>query len=219
MSVRMGFEGELENLKNLIRKMGERALNALTESMEALVNQDVERALEIIDKDYKINRLDEEINEKVIWLIAKQQPVASDLRKIIASIKISTDLERIGDQAVNIAKSTIRIGDKQLFKPLKDIPDMGTKVSLMLSQVLDTFHEEDANKALKIADLDDEVDEMYGSLVQELLDYIAKNPDVTSQVTQLAFICRYLERIGDHATNISENVVFMVKGKLYDLNS
>ncbi|UYG98237.1 phosphate signaling complex protein PhoU [Cytobacillus firmus] len=219
MSVRHGFEEELIELKTLVLDMGRRAKNALTESIEALVTQDIDRALEVIDKDYKINRLDDEINEKVIWLIAKQQPVASDLRRVISAIKISTDLERIGDLAVNISKSTIRVGEKELFKPLKDIPLMAEKVSDMLSQSMKAFHEEDVAIALETADLDNEIDDMYGRLIKELLDYIAHNPELTPQVTQLAFICRHLERVGDHTTNISESVIFMVKGKQYDLNA
>ncbi|MFJ7975916.1 phosphate signaling complex protein PhoU [Peribacillus sp. JNUCC 23] len=219
MSVRQGFEEELFALKNLVLEMGTRAANALHESVEALVAQDIDRALKVIDKDYKINRIDQEINEKVIWLIAKQQPVASDLRRIISSIKISTDLERIGDLAVNIAKSTIRIGEKELFKPLYDIPLMAEKAASMLNQVMLAYDVQDEDKARETAELDNEIDEMYGRLILELLEYIAKNPEVTSQVTQLSFVCRDLERVGDHVTNISENIVFMVKGQLYDLNS
>ncbi|KMY48948.1 phosphate signaling complex protein PhoU [Peribacillus loiseleuriae] len=219
MSVRQGFEEELFALKNLVLEMGTRAGNALHESMEALVTQDIDRALKVIDKDYRINRIDQEINEKVIWLIAKQQPVASDLRRIISSIKISTDLERIGDLAVNVAKSTIRIGEKELFKPLYDIPLMAEKAASMLNQVMLAYDVQDEDKARETAELDNEIDEMYGRLIQELLEYIAKNPEVTSQVAQLSFICRDLERVGDHVTNISENIVFMVKGQLYDLNS
>ncbi|MBM7694076.1 phosphate transport system protein [Peribacillus deserti] len=219
MNARQGFEGELSVLKSLVLEMGTKAAYALNESVEALVTQDIDRALKVIDNDYKINRMDIEINEKAIWLIAKQQPVASDLRRLVTSIKIATDLERVGDLAVNIAKSTIRIGQKELFKPLKDIPLMAEKAAGMLTQVMAAFNEEDVNNALKTAELDNEIDELYGRLVKELLEYIARNPEVTSQVTQLSFICRDLERVGDHTTNISESVVFMVKGQQYDLNA
>ncbi len=218
MSTRNSFHEELVNLKQLVLEMGAKSANALQESIEALVTQDIDRAIKVIDKDYKINRLDHEINEKAIWLVAKESPVASDLRRILSSIKISTDLERIGDLAVNIAKSTIRIGEKELFKPLKDISSMAEKGKSMLTQVMEAFNEEDAEQARAIADLDHDVDEMYGRLVQELLSHIVDKPEIQAQVTQLAFVCRDLERVGDHATNISENIIFMKIGQLQDLN-
>ncbi|GAA0345648.1 phosphate signaling complex protein PhoU [Bacillus carboniphilus] len=218
MNVRQEFQEELNVLKSLLLNMGKRAENALRESIKALQEQDVDLALKIIDEDYKINRLDDEINEKAIWLIAKQQPVATDLRRIIASIKIATDLERVGDQAVNIAKSTIRIGKEALFKPLKDIPAMADRVLQMHVGVLEAFDKEDYNLAKEVAEMDNEVDEMYGKLVNELLSNIPKSPELTAQITQLAFVCRYLERSADHTTNISESVIFTVKGKNYDLN-
>ena len=143
----------LLDLKNLVLKMGSKAANALQESVEALATQDVERALKVIDDDYKINRIDREINEKAIWLFAKESPVASDLRRILSSIKIATDLERVGDLAVNISKSTIRIADKELFKPLNDITLMAEKGKSMLVQVMDAYNEEDAERAREIADL------------------------------------------------------------------
>lgn len=219
MSARMGFEEELNNLNNLVLEMGTKAAKALKQSVEALVSQDIDQALKIIDKDYKINRIDHEINEKAIWLIAKEQPVASDLRRILSSIKISTDLERIGDFAVNIAKSTIRIGEKELAKPINDISQMAEKVAAMLSQVMQAFTEEDAEQARVTADLDNDLDETYGRLIQGLLAHIAENPEEQSQITQLAFICRDLERVGDHVTNISESIIFTKIGELYDLNA
>lgn len=219
MSTRNSFHEELINLKNLVLEMGTKAAYALQESVEALVTQDIDRALKVIDKDYKINRIDHEINEKAIWLVAKESPVASDLRRIFSSIKISTDLERVGDLAVNIAKSTIRIGEKELFKPLNDITVMAEKSKNMLTQVMDAYNMEDADRAREIADLDHDVDELYGKLIQELLTHIVDKPEIQAQVTQLSFICRDLERVGDHATNISESIIFMKLGQLYDLNA
>lgn len=219
MGVRKSFEEELKELKTIVTKMGQKSVYSLEESITALVNQDVERALKVIDIDYKIDRFNHEINEKSIWLIAKQQPVASDLRRIFSSIRISTDLERIGDIAVNIAKSTIRLGEKDLIKPLYDIPAMAEKATMMIKEVMQAFEDEDADRAREIALIDNDVDEMFGSFIQELLEYINQEPTATSQVTQLSFICRDLERVGDHATNISESIIFMVIGKLYDLNA
>ena len=218
MVTRNSFHEELITLKNLVLKMGSKAANALQESVEALATQDVERALKVIDDDYKINRIDREINEKAIWLFAKESPVASDLRRILSSIKIATDLERVGDLAVNISKSTIRIADKELFKPLKEITLMAEKGKSMLDQVIDAYNEEDAERAREIADLDNNLDEMYGRIVQELLSHMVDQPEIQSQVTQLAFVCRDLERIGDHVTNISEHIIFTKIGQLSDLN-
>ena len=162
----------LLNLKNLVLEMGTKASDALKESIEALLTQDVDCALKVIDKDYKINRIDREINEKALWLFAKESPVATDLRRILSSIKIATDLERVGDLAVNIAKSTIRIGDKELVHPLDNIAQMAEKGRSMLIEVMAAYNEEDADRSREIADLDNGLDDMYGKLVQELIDHM-----------------------------------------------
>ena len=218
MSTRSSFHEELINLKNLVLEMGTRASDALKESIEALLTQDVDCALKVIDKDYKINRLDREINEKAIWLFAKESPVATDLRRILSSIKIATDLERVGDLAVNIAKSTIRIGDKELVHPLDNISQMAEKGRNMLNEVMAAYNEEDADRSKEIADLDNGLDDMYGKLVQELIDHMVNKPEEQTQITQLSFICRDLERVGDHVTNISEHIIFTKIGQLSDLN-
>ncbi|MCA0986043.1 phosphate signaling complex protein PhoU [Guptibacillus algicola] len=219
MVVRENFQEQLDEIKAQLLELGSLAQLAVDDSIKALKNQDVEKALEIIDNDHKINELEEEINEKVIWLIAKEQPLASDLRRLISALKISTDVERVGDLAVNIAKSIIRIGDKPFVKPIEEIPALAEKANNMLREVLSSFYEEDVNQAKDVADADDEIDNMYGRLVKELLELMTKYPDSISQIQQLAFICRYIERIGDHCTNISESVIYVVKGKRYDLNS
>lgn len=199
--------------------MGEKARESVTRSIAALQTQDVEGAIQVIDYDIKINRLEDQINEKAIWLIAKEQPMATDLRKLMTAIKISSDIERIGDLAVNVAKSTVIIGRETLFKPLNDIPEMANKVVTMFDQSLKAFHEEDVVLAREVAELDDEVDDLYGRLVKELMHTMSERPEMIQQITQLAFIARYLERVGDHTTNIAENVVYLVKGKMYDLNA
>ncbi|WP_270179286.1 phosphate signaling complex protein PhoU [Alkalihalobacillus sp. CinArs1] len=219
MVVRENFQEQLDEIKAQLLELGSLAQLAVDESIKALKNQDVEKALEIIDNDHEINELEEEINEKVIWLIAKEQPLASDLRRLISALKISTDVERVGDLAVNIAKSIIRIGDKPFVKPIEEIPALAEKANNMLREVLSSFYEEDVNQAKAVADADDEIDTMYGRLVKELLELMTKYPDSISQIQQLAFICRYIERIGDHCTNISESVIYVVKGKRYDLNA
>lgn len=218
MVVRENFKAQLDELKQVLLELGHLSEDAAKQSLEALQNQDIEASLRIIEFDHKINEREEDINDRAILMIAKQQPVASDLRRIIVVIKISTDIERVGDLAVNIAKSAIRIGEKPLIKPLIDIPKMAEIALCMLSDSLKSYYQEDVSLARKLAERDDQVDEMYGRLMQELLKLAAEQPDEVPQITQLAFICRFIERIADHATNIAESVIYLVKGKHYELN-
>ena len=219
MVVRENFQEQLDEIKSQLLELGSLAQISVDEAITALKNQDVDKALEIIENDNKINRLEEEINERAIWLIAKEQPLATDLRRLISALKITTDVERVGDLAVNIAKSIIRIGDKPFVKPIEEIPALAQKANDMLREVLASFYDEDVNQAMAVADADDEIDNMYGRLVKELLELMTKHPESVSQIQQLSFICRYIERIGDHCTNISESVIYVVKGKRYDLNA
>jgi phosphate transport system protein len=216
--VREEFQSDLNELKKLVLKQGELAKVALTRSIDALVNQNIEVAKEIMENDNVIDDLEEEINEKIIWMIAQQQPVATDLRRLITALKISSEIERNADFAVNVSKSILRIGSTKLYKPLEDIPKMAKIVLDMFDMALKAFEEEDHHLALKMAKIDDQVDDMYGQIIKELLETMAQNPDIIAQVTELAFICRYLERTADHTTNIGENIVFLVKGKHFDLN-
>lgn len=218
MVVRESFQTQLDELKDMLVELGRRAENALDDAIDSLKTQDVDKALRIIDNDFRINNLEEEINDKAILLIAKQAPVASDLRRIIVAIKISSDVERIADFAVNIAKSVIRIGKEPLIKELVDIPELAESAKTMLVEAIQAYNDEDIVLAKKMADRDDLVDEKYGQLIQELLGSMKDYPDSTNQIIQLSFICRYIERAADHATNIGENIVYLVKGKHYDLN-
>ncbi|TDL34540.1 phosphate signaling complex protein PhoU [Jeotgalibacillus sp. S-D1] len=218
MSVREKYELELQSLNNKIVELGTFAQKALDKSLIALENQNVNESIAIMDEDIKANRLEEEINDQAILLIAKQQPVATDLRRVIAAIKIAADLERIADFAVNIAKSTIRIGNDPFVKSIESIRDMHEGTSKMIGLVIEAFIEEDVIKAKKIAELDDEIDALYGQTIQELLSISSQKPEKLAQITQLSFICRYLERAADHVTNISENIFYLVKGTRYDLN-
>ncbi len=212
------FESHLEELKSKLTELGNFCLGALDESIKALEEQNVERALEIMEEDRKANVLEEEINDLAILLIAKQQPVATDLRRIITAIKIASDLERIGDFAVNISKSTIRIGKQDGLPCMDKIKLMHKKTSEMVLLVLQAYTEEDVVKAKKIADLDDEIDDLYGETIRELLALNVSDPGKTPHIIQLSFISRYLERSADHVTNIAEHVFYLVKGHRYDLN-
>lgn len=218
MSVREKFDIELKTAQEELIVLSTMAVNALNKSMEALVTQDVDAALEVIEDDKDINQMEEFINDRVILLIAKQSPVATDLRRLIVTIKVASDMERVGDYAVNIAKETIRIGKQELLPQIGKIQQMQKLAVAMLRQVIDAFVEEDIVKAKEIAELDDQVDELYGDVIRRLMREGGENPDKLSQITQLAFISRYMERSADHATNIAEQLYYLVRGQHYDLN-
>jgi len=217
-SVRKTFDQELEALKQTLLRMVDLAERALEDSMTALKEQNLLLAKVVIDSDAEINRLDEEINGWVIQLIAQQQPVATDLRKIITALKISTDVERVGDLAANIAKCTLHIGDEPLIKPIVDIPKMASIVQEMLRKSFDAYDLEDPRLALEIAETDDRVDRLYGERIRELMQIMTLTPRRVNQITQLAFICRNLERVGDHAVNMAESILYLTKGEQYHLN-
>lgn len=218
MVVRGKFEEDLKTLHSKLLELGDFAVNALTQSLVALENKDIELALKILEDDADANILEEEINDFAILLIAKQQPVAVDLRRLIVAIKIATDIERMADFAVNIAKSTIRIGNEPLVKPIEHIKQMHELSLQMLRLSLEAYNEEDLGKARQVAQMDDQVDDLYGQTIKELLSLAQSKPEHLAQITQLSFISRYLERAADHVTNIAENVFYLVKGKRYDLN-
>jgi phosphate transport system protein len=207
LTVRERFQVDLNKLREMLLELGKMTETASSSAMEAL-----------LDQDNKIDKLEEEINDFAILLIAKQAPVAVDLRRIIVALKIAADIERMADHAVNIAKSTIRIGSEALIKPLNDIPKMHNLAMEMLKESLNAYNEQDLILAKKISEIDDKVDEMYGEITRELLSMMPKNPDHIAQITQLAFVARYIERTADHATNISEYIFYQVKGQHYDLN-
>ncbi|KMJ60136.1 PhoU family transcriptional regulator [Bacillus sp. LL01] len=213
------FHVDLETLRDKLLELGSLAEVAMGKSITALTNKDIDLALQIIEEDNKADRLDEEINDFAILLIAKQQPVAIDLRRIFVAIKISTDVERIADFAVNIAKSTIRIGKSdQSLLPIEKIEKMHSIATEMLSLSLKAYYDEDIVLAKQVADMDDQVDELYGKNIRELLQITKDYPDMIPEITQLSFICRYIERMADHTTNISENILYLVKGRHYELN-
>ncbi|WP_078413775.1 phosphate signaling complex protein PhoU [Priestia abyssalis] len=218
MVVRERFHGDLKALREKLVEIGSLTEKSINKSFQALTEKDVEAALAVIDEDYKVDRLEEEINDLAILLIAKQQPVAVDLRRVIVAIKIASDIERMADFAVNIAKSTIRIGKEPLIKPLEHITQMHKLATEMLSLSLKSYYEEDIILAKKVAEMDDQVDSLYGETIIELLNLAKEKQEALPQITQLLFITRYLERFADHATNIAESVFYLVKGKRYDLN-
>lgn len=215
MVVREKFELELQELKDMLIELSACASDSIRGSFEALEKQDMELALEIIERDERADLLEEEINEFAIQLITRQQPVAIDLRRIIAAIKIASDIERMADFGVNIAKAAIRIGEKPFIMPLTLYKEMHDVTLEMMNLSIQAFKDDDVVLARKIVFMDEKVDILYGQCMKELLKLSHEN---IQQVTQLSLIARFLERTADHTTNIAENIYYLVRGRYLDLN-
>lgn len=208
------FDEELRNLKDKILKMGFSVEAAIRESIKSLVERDSELARDVIRNDHQINALDVEIDEESIRLIAIRQPKAGDLRFITTAMKITTDLERMGDLAVDISERAIELNEEPPLKPYIDIPRMAEIAQGMLRDVLDAFVRKDTSLAYDVINRDDEVDNLNLQIFHELLLFMIKDPKLVSRAVKITYISKYLERIADHATNISEMVVYMVEGKM-----
>jgi phosphate transport system protein len=219
MSTRSNFDYNLMQLNKMLLTMAKKAEMAIKDAMLSLVNQDLDMAKAVLRGDNEINQLEQEINDKVLLLIATESPVATDLRKISATLKVSSEIERLADIAVNIAKSTIHIGNEKHIKEIIDIPNMMGIALEMVSESIEAFTTEDVSLAQECAKKDDQVDQMFGRLIQELIGYIPQNLNSTNQIIQLAFVCRNVERIADHSTNIAENAIYLVTGKQINLNA
>lgn len=219
MSVRERFESDLQSVQKDLIELCEQSINAFELSFKAFSEKNIDIALAIIEMDAEINRLEEVINDRVILLIAKQQPVATDLRRLMVIVKAAADMERVGDYAVNIAKETIRIGKEPFVTSVETLEEMHHRTLLMLRQIVQAFMDENTTKAKEIADLDDQVDELYGETISNLLRLTSVAPESIAQITYLSFIARYIERCADHSTNIAEHLFYLVKGQHYELNN
>ena len=207
------YEEELSLLNNKIAKMGGLAEQVLGQSFDALERRDPELAAATINEDEAIDTLEKEIEEQAVVMIARRQPLAYDLRQIMAALRISSELERIGDLGKNIAKRAVAVVSEQQPKQLAlGLKHMGELALGQLKEVLDAFIERDADRALKVWYKDEEIDAMYNSLFRELLTYMMEDPRNITPCTHLLFIAKNIERIGDHATNIAETVHFLVEG-------
>jgi len=211
--MRKNYQKQLDELKDEMLIMAGKVEEAIWESINALQEQDLDRAKTVIANDDVIDELEIKLEEMSTRLIALQQPVAGDLRTIIVISKLATDLERIGDHAVNIAEKVLEIGNEPLIKPLIDIPKMTEIVTRRLKESLDAFIRFDSSAAREIAREDEEVDKCDESILTELLEMMAEDSSIVEQATSLIFISRFLERIGDHSTNICERVIYMDTGK------
>ena len=207
------YEEELRELRGYILEMGGLVEKQIDDAVRALTTQDRALAEATIPKDHEVNRLDVEIDELCIRILALRQPAARDLRFITTALKITTDLERIGDRAVSICERTLELLDEPALKPYIDLPRMA-KISLtMLRRSLDAFVREDTDLALEVCREDDEVDKLNSQIFRELLSFMIEDPHTITRAMRILFVSKYLERIADHATNIAEMVIYMVKGK------
>jgi phosphate transport system protein len=207
------YEEELAELRHRILEMGGLVERQIADAVQALIGKDAVLAEATIRKDHAVNRLDVEIDELCIRLLALRQPAARDLRFITTALKITTDLERIGDRAASIAERTLELVTEPQLKPYVDIPRMAEIASQMLRNSLDAFVRNDAELALEVCRNDDTVDNLNGQIFRELVSFMIEDPSVISRAMRILFVSKYLERIADHATNIAEMVIFMVKGK------
>lgn len=207
------YESELRELHLKLLEMGGFVEKQIANAITSLVQRDDDLARLTIERDHAANRMDVEIDELCLRLLALHQPAARDLRLITTALKITTDLERIGDMAVNICERVLELNQEPQLKPMIDIPRMAEIAAVMLRESLDAFVHGDVDLALKVCRDDDMIDDLTTQLFRELLSYMAEDPHTISRGIRLIFIAKYLERIADHATNIAEMVVFMVKGK------
>jgi len=207
------YEEELKKLRDDILYMGGLVEDQIEKAVKSLVDRDSPLAEIIIERDHEVNRLDVEIDDLCIRLLALHQPAGRDLRFITTGLKITTDLERIGDMAVNICERALELNQEPQLKPYIDIPRMARISQRMIRESLDAFVREDTELALKVCKEDDEVDQLNAQIFRETISFMIENPQTISRATKIGSISKYLERIADHATNIAEMVIFMVKGK------
>ncbi len=212
------LDEQLNSLQKDLLAMGDLVDRAIERSIQALANRDLALAEKIIQEDETINRAQRDLDEKCLVLLATQQPLASDLRAIIAVSNIATELERIGDYAKGIAKITIMMGDQPLLKPLIDVPRMAEKGRQLLRQQLEAFINRDAEAARRLAAEDDVVDGLYDQVYRELMFFMMQDPKTIGRATHLLWVAHNLERIADRTTNIGERVVFLVTGQVEELN-
>ena len=212
------FDRHLAEIQEEMLVIADMVETAIQRSLEALKGRDVELARQVIADDVKINQKRYDAEERCLELIATQQPLASDLRTIVAVLHIIVDLERMGDHAEGIAKLAVLLADEPPLKPYVDLPRMADIASQMMRESLEAFKHRDAEQARAIIDRDDEVDALYDQVYRELLTYMIDDPRTIERATHLIWVAHNLERIADRVTNICERVVFLVTGKIEEMN-
>lgn len=205
---------ELKKLKNDVLQMAATIEASLSDAIKALLERDDSLAENVIEKDKIINSFDVMIDEECIKLIALKQPVASELRFIITAMKITSDMERIGDLCVNICERVLELNKEPLLKPYKDLPKMAETVKIMLREAIDAFLQKDVELACEVIKKDDTVDYYLNEITNELITFMIRDSSTIYRANKITHIAKYLERIADHCVNISENVIYLVKGKI-----
>jgi phosphate transport system protein len=209
------YDAELESVRAKVLEMGGLVENQIKDAMKALVESNPTLAQEVVKKDHLVNRLEVQIDEDCITIIARRQPTAGDLRMILMMIKTITDLERIGDEAAKIARFAMSIHEAKRAWTTKfsDVKAMAIVAQTMLRMSLDAFARSDENKMQEIANMDVTVDEQYQASIRQMITFMLEDPRTISMALEVLFVAKAIERVGDHAKNISEYVVYMVKGK------
>ena len=207
------FEQELQRISNLVTQMGGVAEAQVAAAVKAVARRDVALASQVTQADQRLDEYEREIDAEAFRLLALRQPMAQDLREIVSALKISSDLERIGDYAANIAKRSLALAQVPAVRPVVGIPRMGKLVEGILKDVLDSYTERDVAKAVSAWERDQELDDLYTSLFREVLTDMMEDPRNITPCTHLLFMAKNLERIGDHATNVAETIHFLVVGE------
>ena len=208
------FHEELETLKQTLLAMGALVEDQIRRVMHALIDRDDQLAQSVIERDREVNAYDVEIDEKCVELLALHQPTAGDLRFLTTTLKIVTDLERIGDQAVNIAQRALELNREPQLKPYVDLPRMAERAQRMVKESLDAFVSRDTELARRVCGEDADVDALKEQVFRELLTFMMEDPRTIPRAIRLILISRFLERVADHATNIAEMVIYMVESKM-----
>ena len=218
MRVRSGLDRQLRFLQDEVLTLGSMVEKSIARAVDALDRRDLEASQQVIIEDDLVDSKRFEIEEKCIDLIATQQPMAGDLRILVSMLHIAVELERMGDYAEGIAKINIMMGDEPLIKPLVDVPLMTEKATSMLRRSLEALVNRDTVAARQVCNDDDEVDALYQTVYRDLLDIMIKDPDTIQRATYLLWVAHDLERIADRATNVAERVVYLVTGKMEEIN-
>jgi phosphate transport system protein len=210
------YDEELERLKQIIVEMGGMAESQLADAIDAVTKRDSELAAQVIQADDKVDQLERDLDNLAVRLLALRQPMARDLREVVAALKIASDLERICDYAANVAKRSIALAQSPPIQPAHALPRMAQLALLLVKDVIDAYVERDPDKALDVWNRDEELDEMYSSLFREFLTYMMEDPRNIGVYTHLLFMAKNIERIGDHATNIAEDLYYLIFGRALD---
>ena len=216
--MRNRFDRELVRLNNELIEMGSMIEKSIETAVKAMVNQDVELANRVIESDDEIDQQERQIEDLCLKLLLQQQPVAKDLRLISSALKMITDMERIGDHASDISEITIALADQPYIKKLEHIQQMAKETMIMLVGSIEAFVDKDLEKANEVIKRDDVVDDLFNKVKKELIQMIHENADKGEQAADLLMVAKYMERIGDHATNISEWVIFSITGEHKSMN-